>query len=193
MIAYLRGVVTDKAGSQVVIDVHGLGYGVQVSLETESQLSLGKESQLVIYEHIKEDAHDLYGFLEQSSKHLFEKLLSVNGVGPKMAISLLNLGNATRLVQAITSGEVNYMQAASGVGKRLAERIVVDLKGKLGVSSGESATDFLGEPNIAQDEATQALVALGFSSSEASAALKGMDSQLSVEQRIKLALSGSKR
>ena len=193
MISFLRGVVVEKTDSRAILDVSGVGYGLIASIDTLSTLSLGHEATLVVYEHIKEDAHDLYGFTDSISKVLFEKLLSVTGVGPKMAISIMNLGNPEQLAQAIRTGETKYIQNASGVGKRLAERIVVDLKDKLGLPSSDNATDFLSDASYGQDEAAQALVALGSSVSDAGQALSGIDPELSTEERVKLALGKSGR
>ena len=128
------------------------------------------------------------------TKKLFEQLLSVNGVGPKMALSILTVGNSKDVRAAIASGNTALISRASGVGKRLAERVVVDLKDKVGlVSSDLSSTDILTSDNyLVSDEATQALMSLGYSQNDAVQALKGVSGDLSVEQRIKKALQGRK-
>ena len=187
MISYLRGTVQVQSDGGIVLDVAGVGYGVRVASDTHGSLRDGAEATLQIYEHIKEDAHDLYGFLNQQSKSFFELLLSVNGVGAKMALSIMNVASEPQLREAIAGGDTKTIQAASGVGKRLAERVIVDLKDKVGLVSSDSATDFLGAAPTT-DEAVQALGALGYSPQDASAALQGIDASLPLEDRIKLAL-----
>ena len=187
MIATLRGILSDKSEAGVIVDVSGVGYRVRVANDTFGSLKVGHEAQLIIYEHIKEDAHDLYGFSSEQSKSFFELLLSVNGVGAKMALNVMNVASEPQLREAIAAGDTKTIQAASGVGKRLAERVIVDLKDKVGLVSSEGATDFLGAAP-ASDQAVQALAALGYSPQDASAALQGIDSSLPLEDRIKLAL-----
>ena len=186
MIAYLDGVVVEKNIDQIVLDVRGVGYGVFVANEDLAGLELNKETRLHISEHIREQSHDLFGFVKSDTKKLFEKLLEVNGVGPKMALSMLNIGSPEKLKTAIAKGDVKFISEANGVGKRVAERIIVDLKDKLGLISSEQATEFL-KQNI-DDEAHQALVGLGFSISEASQALSGVSQDLPVEEKVKQAL-----
>ncbi len=186
MIAYLEGTVRDKQPDHVVVDVGGVGYGVYVANEDLAKLEAEKSVRLHIYEYIREQAHDLFGFCEKSTKLLFEKLLEVNGVGPKMALNMLSIGSAESLKKAIAEGDTIFIQSANGIGKRVAERVVVDLKDKVGLLSSESATDFL--QISSEDEAAQALVGLGFSSVEAARALSGIDKKLSVEEKVKQAL-----
>jgi Holliday junction DNA helicase RuvA len=192
MIATLSGVVAEKIeGGQIIVDVAGIGYGVQVTLEDATQLNTSKPAKLYIYEHIRENGHDLFGFTLLATKQLFELLLEVNGVGPKMALSIMSVGNADEVRQAIAEGDVKFLQAASGVGKRVAERIVVDLKDKVGLLASDQATTFL--KTGSSDEAVQALINLGFSPQDASAALHGVERSLSTEERIKQALKGVAR
>lgn len=186
MIAHLEGVIREKQLDHVVVDVGGVGYGVFVAAEDLNTLELEKPAKLYIYEYIREQAHDLFGFSQKSTKLLFEKLLEVNGVGPKMALNMLSIGSADSLKKAIAGGDTVFIQSASGVGKRVAERVVVDLKDKVGLLSSESATDFL--QVSAEDEAAQALVGLGFSNVEAAKALSGIDKDLPTEEKIKQAL-----
>ena len=162
MIAYLEGVIRDKQSIQVIVDVNGVGYGVYVAGEDLDQLEMDKPAKLHVFEYIREQQHDLFGFSKKTDKLLFEKLLEVNGVGPKMALNMLSIGSIDNLKKAIAEGDIIFIQRASGVGKRLAERVVVDLKDKVGLLSPDSATDFLHVSS--EDEAAQALVGLGFSS-----------------------------
>jgi Holliday junction DNA helicase RuvA len=189
MIATLKGEITEKKNDQVVLECGGMGYGLFVTFEDFGALDLDSKVKLYVYEHIRENAHDLFGFRSPETKALFELLLTVNGVGPKMALSILSIANISQVKQAIAAGDTKFISQALGVGKRVAERVVVDLKDKVGLVASEDATGFLvipsGNPN---DEAMQGLVALGYSVQDAAEALKGIDEKLSTGERIKLAL-----
>lgn len=190
MIATLRGSIIDKS-KHIVIECAGVGYGVTVSLLDFSVLNLGSEAKLYIYEHIKEDAHDLYGFVRQETKQLFELLLSVKNVGPKVALAVLDIGQLDAVRSAIAGGDVRMLQTAKGVGKRAAEQIVVELRDKVGAPVGDGADQLINRSGInQQDEALQALISLGYSEYDAALALESVDSTLSVEERIKSALKG---
>lgn len=192
MIATLNGVVSEKLTDMVVLDVQGVGYGLFVTAEDHGRLGSGDPAKLFIYEHIREQAHDLYAFLTRDTKGLFEQLLDVNGIGPKMALNMLSIGTAQEVRQAIAGGDVKFIQRASGVGKRVAERVVVELKDKVGLSGVDLASTGLlqSETAILKDEAAEALVALGFTYQDAAKALQTIDANLSTEERIKLALKG---
>jgi holliday junction DNA helicase RuvA len=192
MIATLSGLVAEKLEELVVVDVSGVGYGLLVPLEDFSLLTTGDRVRLYIYEHIRENSHDLYGFMKLDTKKLFEQLLDVTGVGPKMAISILGVGSAEKVRQAIASGDTKFIQAASGVGKRVAERVVVELKDKVGlVSTASEEALFVSTSQAEKDEAIQGLMALGYSLPDAVSALSTIDKTLAVEERIKQALKGS--
>lgn len=192
MISYLKGVVSDKS-TQVVIECNGIGYGVLVTSSDFTQLELNSEVKLLIFENIKEDAHDLYGFIRPETKRLFEQLLSVKNVGPKVALSVLDIGSSDIIRQAIASGDVKQLQTAKGVGKRAAEQIVVELRDKVGAPVGDAAENLISRSGINQhDEALQALVSLGFTETDAAMALQNIDPSLSVEERITHALRGGK-
>lgn len=190
MIATLEGIVGETLGDLVVIDVSGVGYGVNVAMEDRAQLTKGEKTRIYIYEHIREVAHDLYGFCKLDTKQLFEQLLDVNGVGPKMALAILSIGNANEVRTAIAGGDTKFIQAANGVGKRVAERVVVDLKDKVGLVASDTDHLFVGGSLAIQDEAVQGLVALGYTLQDAQNALAHVDSKLSTEERIKKALKG---
>ncbi|MBA2279093.1 Holliday junction branch migration protein RuvA [Candidatus Saccharibacteria bacterium] len=191
MIATLSGVISEKLLDTVVLSVNdGVGYGLLMTIEDYANLALGQKVKIYVYEHIRENAYDLFGFTSLDSKSMFEQLLSVNGVGPKSALSILSLGNTNDVRLAIAEGHIKYIQAASGVGKRVAERVVVDLKDKVGLAASDDATTFLQSPSAGSDEAMQALVALGYSPQDAGLALKNIDKSLPAEDRIKLALKG---
>lgn len=193
MITTLRGTVSEKLGDVIVVDVGGVGYGLLTTTEDQSTLNAGEEAKLYIHEHIREDAHDLYGFTSLDTKKLFEQLLSVKNVGPKVALAVLGIGSATAVRSAIAAGDVKLLQTAKGVGKRAAEQMVVELRDKVGLVAGADAEGLVtrGGVNTA-DEAVQALLALGYSDSDAQMALQNIDPTLPVEERITLALKGGK-
>jgi Holliday junction DNA helicase RuvA len=190
MIAMLTGRITEKSLNAVVVDVQGVGYGVFVVHEDQRQLAKDQPATLYIYEHIRENNHDLYGFLSIDTKQLFERLIEVNGVGPKVALSLLSIGSTDTVRQAIASGNTKLIQAAPGIGKRVAERIVVDLKDKVGLVGVDISSSGLLQSEAAalQDDAVAALLALGFSLHDAMQALQPIDPSLPTEQRVTLAL-----
>ncbi|MDB5185946.1 MAG: Holliday junction helicase, subunit [Candidatus Saccharibacteria bacterium] len=189
MIATLSGLVAEKLGELVIVDVGGVGYGVLMPLEDYGNLNIGSPVKLYIYEHIREVSHDLYGFTHLDTKRLFEQLLDVNGIGPKGALSVLGIGSVEDVRQAIASGDTKFIQAAQGVGKKVAERVVVELKDKVGlVSTVNSESFFAGTASANVDEAVQALVSLGYTLPDAVTALVDVDPSKSTEERIKLAL-----
>lgn len=194
MIATLTGVVSEKTIDEVVLDVSGVGYGLYVTNEDYSRLGAGDLAKLYVYEHLRESAHDMFGFLSIDTKQLFVQLIGVNGVGPKMALSLLNTGPANAVRASIAGGDVKSIQKASGIGKRVAERIVVELKDKVGLEGVDLSTTGLlqSDATIAQDEAAQALVALGYTPQDAAKALHDIDPELPTEDRIKQALKGTR-
>lgn len=190
MIATLNGKVAEKLGELLVLDVGGVGYGLFMPTDDYGKLSTGEQAKVYVYEHIRENTHDLYGFVSQSTKYLFEQLLDVNGVGPKMALSILSIGSLDEVQAAITEGNVKFLQSANGVGKRVAERVVVDLKDKLG-TFGEGADKVLQRFSTnTKDEALQALTALGYNPADAAMALSNVSPKLPTEERVKLALKG---
>lgn len=190
MIATLSGVVAEKLGEVVILEVAGVGYGLLVTSEDYGWLPAGEPAKVYVYEHIRENAHDLYGFAKLETKELFELLLSVNGVGPKMALALLSTGSSADVKAAIANGDTKLLQTAAGVGKRVAERVVVDLKDKVGLPGVDLAGAGLLQTDgiLRQDDAVEALVALGYSPQDAARALQTIDQALPTEQRVKLAL-----
>ena len=193
MIATLNGMVAEKLAGVVVLDVAGVGYGLLVAVDDFSQLTVGSQAKLYVHEHIREDAYDLYGFMAVSTKQLFEQLLSVKNVGPKVALAVLGIGSESIVRAAIAAGDVKLLQSAKGVGKRAAEQMVVELRDKVGLVASTGAEDIVtrGSVNIA-DEAIQALISLGYSEVDAQLALQHIDKTLPTEERIKLALKANK-
>lgn len=191
MIATLEGKVSEKLGELIIIQVNGVGYGLSVTAEDFGGLAVGASAKVYVYEHIREQSHDLFGFCNLETKKLFELLLGVNGVGPKMALAILSIASSDQVRAAIASGDTKFIARASGVGKRVAERIVVELKDKVGLAASEFGSEiFASDASILADEAAQALVALGYSPQEIASALAKVDSNLPIEERIKLALKG---
>ena len=189
VIATLFGRVSEKLPDVVVIECAGIGYGIHVTTEDFARLNQGQETKVYIYEHIREQSHDLFGFVQLGTKQLFEQLLSVKNVGPKVALGVLDIGNDSEVRGAIASGDVKRLQGAKGVGKRAAEQIVVELRDKVGLPSSGIAEDIVGRPGVdTQDEAIEALVSLGYSPQDAATALRKVDSSLPVEDRVKQAL-----
>ena len=189
MISRLSGTVLEHEGDEIVLGCGGVGYGVHICHYEQASLKQDDTCVLYIAEQIKEDAHELYGFLHKSRRQLFDLLLTVSGVGPKAAMAILNVGSEGQVRSAIAAGDTNFISAAIGVGKKVAERVVVDLKNKVGLGDNPDATNFLAGPNE-QDEAVQALISLGFTPQDASLALKNVDQKLPTATRVKEALKG---
>jgi Holliday junction DNA helicase RuvA len=194
MIATLTGTVAEKLADIIVLDVRGVGYGLFVTTEDYGQLSPEQPIKVYVYEHIREQTYDLFGFVKLDTKLLFEQLLDVNGVGPKMALNILSVGSSHAVRTAIAGGDTKFISQANGVGKRVAERVVVELKDKVGLGSVDLGAAGLlqGESLQLQDEAIEALVVLGYSVQDAHAALGTVDPKLKTEDRVKQALKATK-
>jgi Holliday junction DNA helicase RuvA len=189
MIATLSGRVSEKLADMVVLDAGGVGYGLLVTIDDFAQLMPGEQAKLYVHEHIREDAHDLYGFTSLDTRKLFEQLLSVKNVGPKVALAVLGIGTPDGVRAAIASGDVKKLQTAKGVGKRAAEQMVVELRDKVGLVAGGAAEGIVTRGAVnAADEAVQALLALGYSDTDAQRAIEGIDPNLPTEERIRAAL-----
>ena len=189
MISHIKGILEEKFASSVIIDVHGVGYELAVTAIDFDALNLGDEVKLYAYHKISETDESLYGFTSLAAKKLFELLISVKGVGPKAAISILSLASPEEVRNAIANADSAFVSKASGVGKKSAERIIVDLQDKVGLPThyGATAVRTTGKPEES-DEALDALIALGFPLKEATAALEHVDPNLPVDERIRLAL-----
>jgi Holliday junction DNA helicase RuvA len=189
MIAHIRGKITEKFGNSLIIDVAGVGYEITVPTPDFDAVMLDEEKKFFTYHSIRENAEELYGFSSLMAKKLFELLISVQGVGPKAGIAILSLAEPEEVRNAIANADTAFISKASGVGKKSAERVVVDLRDKVGIPShyGATATKYTTAAD-ANDEALDALMALGFSLKEASLALEKVDKSLPTEERIKLAL-----
>ncbi|WP_337878421.1 Holliday junction branch migration protein RuvA [Caldimonas sp.] len=186
MIGRLTGVIAEKAPPQVLIDVGGVGYEVDVPMSTFYHLPpLGERATLLTHFVVREDAQTLYGFGTAAERHAFRQLIKVSGVGPRMALSLLSGLSVAELAQAISVQEAGRLTRIPGIGKKTAERLLLELKGKLGAELGVAAVSV---KNEVQADVLQALVALGYSEREAAAALKSVPEDVGVSEGIKLAL-----
>lgn len=189
MIAHVIGKVAEKFGNSVIIDVHGIGYEVQVALGDYGQALLDEQMKFYTYHHIREQSQDLFGFSSLAAKKLFELLISIQGIGPKAALSILSLGESEAVRNAIANQDATFIAKASGVGKKTAERVIVDLADKVGMPLRYN-NDVTGvsQPLSHADEALEALMALGYSLADASKALEGVSTDLSTAQRVTEAL-----
>ena len=191
MIYYVSGQVTVLEPGLAVVECGGVGYGCRVTAYTAGQLKLNQNARLYITESIREDAYDLMGFISREEQHCYGLLTSVNGVGPKAALSILSAG-PQNFTLAVMTGDEKLLTAAQGVGKKLAQRIILELKDKLGGSSME--LDFsAGSAPVAAPTgnaalANAALQELGYSGAEIAAALKGADPNASTEELVRYAL-----
>lgn len=189
MIAHIRGTITEKFGNALIIDVNGVGYEITVPTPDFEAVHLEEEHKFFTYHAIRENAEDLYGFSSLAAKKIFELLISVQGIGPKAAIAILSLAEAEEVRNAIANADSAFISKASGVGKKSAERVIVDLRDKVGMPSHYGATEVkFAKVDKENDEALDALIALGFPLKEALSALEKVDVNLPVEERIKLAL-----
>ena len=190
MIAHLSGTIAEKFGAgSVVIDVHGVGYEVSVAAGDFEAVSLGQDAKFYTYHHVREQAEELFGFSSLAAKKLFEMLITVQGVGPKAALAILSLGDAEQVRNAIANSDAAFVQKAAGVGKKTAERVVVDLSDKVGLPTqyGRADTPVQAELYTA-DEALEALMALGYTLADATKALENVDANLPTAQRVTEAL-----
>ena len=193
MFYYIEGKVAVIEPGLAVIDVGGVGYGIQTTLTTLSELRTGETARLYIHESIREDAFDLFGFRTQEELSCFRMLVSISGVGPKAAVSILSAVTPEQLALAVITGDEKSLTAAPGIGKKIAQRIILELTDKMkkeqleaARGGGSAPAAFLGG---AAAEAETALAVLGYDRSEINAALKGIDaSHLTTEEIVTLAL-----
>jgi Holliday junction DNA helicase RuvA len=151
MIAHLKGKIEEKFGNALILDVHGVGYEIMVPTPDFESVKLGEERKFFTYHQVRENAEELYGFSSLSAKKIFELLISVQGIGPKAAIAILSLAEAEEVRNAIANADSAFISKATGVGKKSAERVIVDLRDKVGTPSHYGATT----PSLAKDVDTQ--------------------------------------
>ncbi|MDO4889491.1 MAG: Holliday junction branch migration protein RuvA [Candidatus Saccharibacteria bacterium] len=191
MIAHIKGTVVEKfPPSSIIVDVGGVGYEINLTTLDFENTNLNDGTKFYTYHSIRENAEELYGFSTLVAKKLFELLISVQGIGPKAGMAILSLASPEEVRNAIANADSVFISKASGVGKKSAERVIVDLKDKVGIPSHYGTTK-APEKTIKldeKDEALDALIALGFPLKEASSALADIDKTLSVEERVRQAL-----
>lgn len=182
MIARIRGEVVDTGPNSIVVEAGGVGYELLVPEPVLQDIGLGSEVALLTYHHVRENGQELFGFTESGQKELFTLLLGISGIGPKNALAVMSLGGHEQIRKAIASGNAAFIAGAYGVGKKSAERVVVELKDKVGIMAGQFV------PVEDDDDAHAALMALGYTASQSAQALSSIDSSLDTEKRVKLAL-----
>lgn len=186
MIGKLSGTLLEKSPPQVLVDCHGVGYEVDVPMSTFYGLpAVGEKVALLTHFVVREDAQILYGFATPAEREAFRQLIKITGVGPRTALSVLSGMSVSDLAQAVTAQEAGRLVKVPGIGKKTAERLLLELKGKIGADLGPVA----GAPaNDAHGDIQQALLALGYNDKEAAAALKALPADVGVSEGIKLAL-----
>ena len=190
MIAHPSGTIAEKFGAgSIVIDVRGVGYEVSVSAGDFEAVALGQDAKFYTYHHVREQAEELFGFSSLAAKKLFEMLITVQGVGPKAALAILSLGDAEQVRNAIANADSAFVQKAAGIGKKTAERVVVDLSDKVGLPAHYGRADTPVQTKLnTSDEALEALMALGYTLADATKALENVDTNLPTAQRVTMAL-----
>lgn len=197
MFYYIQGIVAHVAPYLAVLDCSGVGYACKTTNHTLAALTRGKSAKLYTHLYVREEIMELYGFISESELNCFEMLIGVSGVGPKAALAILSSNTPEGLATAIVSGNEKALTSAPGIGKKIAQRIILELKDKLAKESAATGLDFSGgggPVNVSSftskaAEAAQALAVLGYSSAEVSAALKGVDVEnLPLEEIIRQSL-----
>lgn len=189
MYAYLNGIVADLEADNCIIDINGVGYNVQISGQTAARLpGIGERVKLFTYTNVKEDALQLFGFMSKADLDIFKKCITVSGIGPKGALSLLSVMNADELRFAVISQDVKAISKAPGIGKRTAERLILELKDKLVIDDAminREIDSYQGGMLLTDDsvikEAVEALVALGYGQAESLKAVKAIEDAENME------------
>jgi Holliday junction DNA helicase, RuvA subunit len=192
MIAYIKGEIAHKHPTYVIVETYGIGYQVNISLNTYSQIEKLERVKILTYLHIKEDSHTLYGFAEDAERSLFILLLSVSGIGPNTARVVLSSMQPEEVRTAIVGENVAAFNRVKGIGPKTAKRIILDLKDKVMKDSGETALSVPAQDNTLREEALSALVALGFARVKVQKTLNKILREktdiTAVEELIKIAL-----
>ncbi len=193
MIGRLSGKLIEKLPPQVVVDVNGVGYEVDVPMTTFYLLpALGEATVLYTHQVVREDAHLLFGFASRDERETFRQLIKVTGIGARIALAILSGMTADELAMAIASEDIKRLSSVPGIGKKTAERLVLELRGKLvtqGVAAVPGGLPFVATPDERSD-ITNALLALGYNEKEAAAAMKSLPADITVSEGIRLALKG---
>jgi Holliday junction DNA helicase RuvA len=193
MIAHVSGTVEEKFNGTVIVDVAGVGYEVSVAAWDFDSVQLDDAVKFYTYHHVREQTEELFGFSSLAAKKLFELLITVQGVGPKAALAILSLGASEIVRNAIANSDAAFVAKASGVGKKTAERVIVDLADKVGLPTHYQQTTGVQTELRTNDEALEALMALGYTLADASKALEGIDTNLPTNQRVTAALQSKSR
>lgn len=196
MFYYLKGTAAHLGPNLAVIDCGGVGYACRTTSYTLSALQIGAPAQLYTHLNVREDAMELYGFSTENERNCFQMLIAVSGVGPKAALSILSATTPEGLATAIITGNEKALMVAQGIGKKTAQRIILELKDKMARESAATGLDFSGGTAVSgpaftnkATEAAQALAVLGYTSAEVAQALKGVDVEtLSLEEIIRQCL-----
>lgn len=180
MIGSLRGSIVEIHPSHALLEVQGIGYVIKGSIPMLAALKVNEERRLYIHDHVREDAHDLYGFASHEELSFFEKLISISGVGPKVALTILSAGSIDTVRRAVMGGDLATLTSVPGVGTKTAQKIVLELKGQLVEDQGVSTED---------REVIEALIALGYSAAQAREALKRVEASVTgTSERVREAL-----
>ena len=186
MIGFLNGTIELLQRPFVITDVHGVGYKVLVPDSVYSKLSLGQKIKIFTYTHVREDALDLFGFLESQDLGLFESLLTISGIGPKTALNIFSFGERKDIIEAIIKGDVTFFTSVPRLGTKNAQKIIIELKNKMG---SEADLDLTGKDLLENAEVVQALKNFGFSVGEAQKAVREVKKEgISTEEKIRSAL-----
>jgi holliday junction DNA helicase RuvA len=190
MIAHLRGRLISRHPNDVIVETMGVGYDVTVSVPTFSELPpLGSEVALHIHTHVREDQLALYGFLRPEEKHLFEKLITVSGIGPKLAITILSGMVADEMIGAIRGNDLARLTKIPGIGRKTAERMVLELRDKLPPTTGTDRVQVIPSLSATQEDVLSALVNLGYPRPAAEKALESVDRNGSFDAMFRAALA----
>lgn len=189
MIAFIEGTIKEVSEIGCTVMLNGIGYFVYIPQRVIETMKVGEKVELYTHQHVREDVLDLYGFKTQDDLEFFEQLLQVTGVGPRLALNILSQFPAEDVKRAIIHGDISLLTSLSGVGKKTAERIVLDLKESIAIVSEGSPVAGGGTKKVTS--AIDALVALGYSKPEALDALQGIDSSLELEEQVRQALKHS--
>ncbi len=170
MLEYITGKVSELTPTYLIVENNGIGYFVKISLNCYSKIGESKELKIFIHEVIREDTYDLYGFTEKEEREIYRKLISVSGVGPNTALVMISSLSTSEIITAISTGDVNTIKSVKGIGLKTAQRVIVDLKDKIGNMS-ENIDLFDNKGNTIKDESLSALIMLGFNKKQAEKAI----------------------
>ncbi|MEK7186327.1 MAG: Holliday junction branch migration protein RuvA [Patescibacteria group bacterium] len=186
MIGSLKGKVDLKSGTTIIIDVHGVGYKAQVSSEVLNKAIVGQEIKIYTYTHVREDVLDLFGFSSADDLKLFEQIIGISGIGPRTALNIFSIGTRDGISEAIIKGDVEFFTQVPRLGRKNAQKLIIELKGKLGSLED---LDLSAEADGQSNEIITALKSFGFSVGEAREAIKNIDKKVqTIEEKVRLAL-----